>query len=95
MAERPDEIDLERREASVKKKTPKPVAPVEEAPEEVFEEIAEAPKAETPEAAEPETETEAAEPQGAPEAEEAVRCIFCGGKMSRSEEICPHCGKKR
>ena len=42
-----------------------------------------------------ETETEAAEPQGAPEAEEAVRCIFCGGKMSRSEEICPHCGKKR
>ena len=82
MAERPDEIDLERREASVKKKAPKPVAPVEEAPEEVFEEIAEAPKAETPEAA-------------APEAEEAVRCIFCGGKMSRSEEICPHCGKKR
>ena len=95
MAERPDEIDLERREASVKKKAPKPVAPVEEAPEEVFEEIAEAPKAETPEAAEPETETEAGEPQGAPEAEEAVRCIFCGGKMSRSEEICPHCGKKR
>ena len=93
MAERPDDIDLERREAPVKKKAPKPV-PVEE-PEEEIEELVETPEAETPEAAELETESEADEPQEAPEGDQTVRCIFCGGEMSRSTEVCPHCGKKR
>ena len=93
MAERPDDIDLERREAPVKKKAPKPV-PVEE-PEEEIEEIVETPEVETPEAAKPEAESEADEPQEAPEADQTVRCIFCGGEMSRSTEVCPHCGKKR
>ena len=95
MAERPDDIDLERREVSVKKKAPKPAAPVEEEPEEEIPETVEEKETE-PETMEPEIEAEAAEPEEeAPEAEEMVRCIFCGGEMSRSAEVCPHCGKKR
>ena len=92
MAERPDEMDLERREAPVRKKAAKPVF-VEE-PEEI-EEVVEAPDEEIEEAAEPETLETEPEEADEPRQEETVHCIYCGGKMSRKAEVCPHCGKKR
>lgn len=106
MAERPDDVALERREVPVKKKAPKPPVPAEEEPERENLDTLGATEAEAPQPLAPAAEVEGAAPEVAseedapaeasdPEKEETVRCIFCGGEMPRSAEVCPHCGKKR
>ena len=90
-AEEPDEVTLERREAPVKKpkKAPRPQMEEDGPQAEASEVPVSAPKA-------PKKAPEPAEDSGeGADAEQMVRCIFCGSEISRNSVFCPVCGKKR